>query len=75
MLTGDALPIASEIAAEVGLGGKISRLPTWRSWPATNDAAAAAELAEASDGFAEIYPEGKYTVVKEPAGRAATWSA
>jgi len=63
MLTGDALPIAQEIAKDVGLGGNVSRL-SYLEAEAKENAVKAAELAEKSDGFAEIYPEGKYTVVK-----------
>ena len=64
MLTGDALPIAREVARAVGLGGNVERLADLEKQAAV-DAQAAAQAAEASDGFAEIYPEGKYTVVKE----------
>src|SRR5665811_468063 len=32
--------------------------------PADKDAIVAAEIVEKSDGFAEIYPEGKYQIVK-----------
>ena len=64
MLTGDALPIAREVARAVGLGSNVERLADLEKQAAV-DAQAAAQAAEASDGFAEIYPEGKYTVVKE----------
>jgi len=63
MLTGDALSIAREIASAVGLGQNISRAADLAKL-ASLDAAKAAEIAEHSDGFAEIYPEDKYTVVK-----------
>ncbi|MBC7232275.1 MAG: plasma-membrane proton-efflux P-type ATPase [Chloroflexi bacterium] len=63
MLTGDALSIAREIAGAVGLGQNISRAADLAKL-ASLDAAKAAEIAEHSDGFAEIYPEDKYTVVK-----------
>jgi len=63
MLTGDALPIAREVAKEVGLGENVSRVAELEEL-AKENAAQAAEVAERSDGFAEIYPEGKYTVVK-----------
>lgn len=64
MLTGDALPVAQQVARAVGLSDNISRLADLQE-VASKDALQAARLAEASDGFAEIYPEGKYTVVKE----------
>ncbi len=63
MLTGDAVPIAREVAAQVGLGTTISRADELERL-AGSDLQAAATLAEASDGFAAIYPEGKYTVVR-----------
>jgi len=62
MLTGDALPVAREIARNVGLGNitKVSELKKLIQ----NNPAKAAELTEKSDGFAEIYPEDKYAIVK-----------
>ena len=63
MLTGDALPIAQQIARDVGLGDHVHRIADLEAQlkPVT---AHAAEIAEHSDGFAEIYPEGKYLVVQ-----------
>ncbi len=59
MLTGDALPVARQIAGELGLG-KIAAVP--------RDAASRAEKIEAvirdCDGLAEIFPEDKFQVVK-----------
>ncbi len=63
MLTGDALPIAREIASSVGLGRNVRRVADLEE-AAGQDALQAGQIAESSDGFAEIYPEGKYTVVK-----------
>jgi len=63
MLTGDALPVAQEVTEEMGLIGQVQRASDLERL-ATKDAAQAAETAERSAGFAEIYPEGKYTVVK-----------
>jgi H+-transporting ATPase len=62
MLTGDALPIATEIARQVGLQGPIVRAPELRS--ETADLSKVAEAAEKSEGFAEIYPDDKYIIVK-----------
>jgi len=61
MLTGDALPIAREVADQVGLGSKVTTI-----WTLRGDVKAGKHLesVEASDGFAEIYPEDKYLVVK-----------
>jgi H+-transporting ATPase len=63
MLTGDALPIAKEIAEDVGLRQEITRVSDLKEF-IKEDPLKAAEVAEKSDGFAEIYPEDKYTIVK-----------
>ena len=62
MLTGDALAVASEIARGVGL-------TNIRSMTDLNSASAQAGTKEAdlfadADGFAEVFPEDKYVVVK-----------
>jgi plasma-membrane proton-efflux P-type ATPase len=62
MLTGDALPVAREIARVLGLGD-IVRAPQLRALqqaPATR----AADLVKAAGGFAEVLPEDKFDVVK-----------
>ncbi len=53
MLTGDHLSIAKHVAALLHLGGNIV--------PAEN----AGGMAEQSDGFAQVFPEHKYEIVKE----------
>lgn len=58
MLTGDALPIAREIAQELGLGNKIESASDLK-----RSGGPALALMEESDGFAEIYPEDKYMIV------------
>ncbi len=63
MLTGDALPIAKEIAKDVGLGENVMRASNLEQLKKESPLEAA-EAAEKSSGFAEIYPEGKYTIVK-----------
>jgi H+-transporting ATPase len=63
MLTGDALPIAKEIAKDVGLGENIIRVSDLKE-SITENPIRAVEMAEESDGFAEVYPEDKYTIVK-----------
>lgn len=62
MLTGDALAVASEIAGGVGLTNiqRIADLKT-ASEKAGNDKT---DLFAGADGFAEIFPEDKYVVVK-----------
>jgi len=63
MLTGDSLPVAKEIAEEVGIGSNIVKVSDLKESLSQN-AIEATQLAENSGGFAEIYPEDKYTVVK-----------
>jgi H+-transporting ATPase len=63
MLTGDALPIAKEIAKDVGLGENVMKA-SYLEQLKKESPLEAAEAAEKSSGFAEIYPEGKYTIVK-----------
>ncbi len=62
MLTGDSQPIATQIAKEVGLGEKITRMADVEK--NVGNAVVAAEIVDEMDGFAEIYPEGKYRIVK-----------
>jgi H+-transporting ATPase len=63
MLTGDALPIAREIAKDVGLGENVISASDLKALIKENPIEAT-EAAEKTDGFAEIYPEDKYTIVK-----------
>ncbi len=60
MLTGDSLAIAREIAGQVGIGTNVIRLSDIANLSEDEQAKKAAE----SDGFAEIYPEDKYKIVK-----------
>jgi H+-transporting ATPase len=63
MITGDALPVARSVAAEVGLRGDI--MPGGDLRAATgHDGNGAAELAQRAGGFAGVYPEDKYSVVQ-----------
>jgi len=62
MLTGDALPVALEIGQGVGLPN-IRRVADLKAAGAVagNEAI---DLLAGADGFAEVYPEDKYTVVQ-----------
>jgi plasma-membrane proton-efflux P-type ATPase len=60
MLTGDALPVAQEIAHTVGLA-TVRRVVDLKASAGPMPAA----LAEGTDGFADVYPEDKYTVVEQ----------
>ena len=63
MLTGDALPIAKETARQVGLSDAIMTSTEFERALET-EPDKATEIAEQSDGFAEIYPQDKYSIVK-----------
>jgi H+-transporting ATPase len=63
MLTGDALPIATEIARDLGVGEGISRVSDLKDLLKA-DPAGALKRMEKSDGFAEVYPEDKYMIVR-----------
>ncbi len=63
MLTGDALPIAKEISNQIGLGDSLVRASDLKS-ETEKQPSKAIEIAEKSSGFAEIYPEDKYLIVK-----------
>ena len=60
MLTGDALPIAIEIAKAVDIGGAIIKASELKKTDEKN----IVELLEKSNGVAEVYPEDKYNIVK-----------
>jgi H+-transporting ATPase len=62
MLTGDALPVAREMARKVGLD-QILRMPDLSS-ALKGDPEAWARMALTSDGMAEVYPEDKHAIVK-----------
>lgn len=60
MLTGDSLAIAKEIAGQVGIGSRIIRMADLEGLEHKEQL----KLIEESDGFAEVYPEDKYNIVK-----------
>ncbi len=60
MLTGDSQAIAKEIAVQVGIGSHIFRMVDLEGL----DHQEQLKLIEESDGFAEVYPEDKYNIVK-----------
>lgn len=60
MLTGDSMAIAKEIALQAGIGGNIIRMADIKGL--TDDEQM--KVVEKCDGFAEIYPEDKYKIVK-----------
>ncbi|MCW4047675.1 MAG: plasma-membrane proton-efflux P-type ATPase [Candidatus Bathyarchaeota archaeon] len=62
MLTGDALPIARNIAQQIGLGDKIARMSKLEKMESQREILDS--TVEESDGIAEIYPEDKFTIVK-----------
>ncbi len=60
MLTGDSLAIAKEIAGQVGIGANIVRFSDIQNLSEDEQAMRVVSC----DGFAEIYPEDKYKIVK-----------
>jgi H+-transporting ATPase len=61
MLTGDALPIAKEIATQVGVGDDIVAASLLRQNKTGIDSHS---IIIAHNGFAEVLPEDKFTIVK-----------
>ncbi len=70
LVTGDQGPIAREIARQVGLGDDILAAGSLGSGTAANQDDAdpvdseLASTVEAADGFAEVFPEHKYRIVR-----------
>ncbi len=62
MLTGDSLPIAKNIAQQVGLGKNITTMSKIQE--AETKAAQIDSVIEDSNGIAQIYPEDKFSIVK-----------
>jgi len=60
MLTGDSIDIAKEISNQIGIGMNIIRMADIKDLSAKQQLKTVREC----DGFAEIYPEDKYTIVK-----------
>ena len=60
MLTGDSMAIAKEIALQAGIGGNIIRMADIGGLSEDEQL----KVVGGSDGFAEIYPEDKYKIVK-----------
>ena len=60
MLTGDAIPIAIEIAKAVDIGEAIIKAAELK----TTDKGNVVELLEKNNGVAEVYPKDKYDIVK-----------
>jgi H+-transporting ATPase len=60
MLTGDSLAIAREIAGQVGIGDRIRRAEELKGLSHAEQIA----LIDGSDGFAEVYPEDKFQIVR-----------
>jgi len=61
MLTGDALPIARNVARQMGMAGEIIKAPSSQE---PSQAKIPESLIENAAGLAEIYPEDKYSVVR-----------
>ena len=61
MLTGDALPIAMQIATQVGVGKDIVDAGVFHDRPKTHNIY---KMIIAHNGFAEVLPEDKFNIVK-----------
>ncbi len=68
LLTGDALPIGRETAKEAGIGANVITVSHLKEYFEQNPEKAE-EMAERCDGFAEIYPGDKYTIVRSLQGK------
>ena len=62
MLTGDSLPIAKNIAQQIGLGNNVTMMSKIQE--AETKAAPLGSVIENSNGIAQIYPEDKFSIVK-----------
>ena len=60
MLTGDSIDIAKEISAQIGIGSNIIRMSDIKDLNVDQQLKTVSEC----DGFAEIYPEDKFNIVK-----------
>ena len=60
MLTGDSIDIAKEISNQIGIGNNIIRMVDIKDLSSDKQLKIVSEC----DGFAEIYPEDKYKIVK-----------
>ncbi len=60
MMTGDNLAIAKQISQKLGLGTKIIKAEKMQDLKHDQ----LEDIAETSDGFAEVFPEHKFTIVK-----------
>jgi H+-transporting ATPase len=62
MVTGDQVAIGVQIARQIGLGERI--LPAAELTVSDGDVARQTELVEDADGFAQVFPEHKYRIVR-----------
>ena len=64
MVTGDNLSIAKQIATKLGLGSNILRADALPSGNSGLDHRESIKAVEGADGFAEVFPEHKFEIVK-----------
>ncbi len=64
MVTGDNLSIAKQIAAKLGLGNNILKADALPVDGDGKDRKTSIEAVEKADGFAEVFPEHKFDIVK-----------
>ena len=64
MITGDQVAIGVQVAREIGLGTRIRPAADLDDGTGPGQEERSAELVEASDGFAQVFPEHKYRIVQ-----------
>jgi len=69
MVTGDNLAIAREIAGKLGLGKNIQNTEQMLSEEQSSPSDDLAARTEAADGFAQVFPEHKFNIVKALQGK------
>jgi len=65
MVTGDNVAIAKQIAGKLGLGTNILNADTLSTKSSPDDAEAITDAIDAADGFAQVFPEHKFAIVKK----------
>jgi len=71
MVTGDNLAIAKEVSSQLGLGGNMRTVDEWLDKSQMNPASLpdSARGLETADGFAQVFPEHKFQIVKALQGK------
>jgi H+-transporting ATPase len=66
MVTGDSLEIAIEMSRQLGVGSKIYRASeVFKDTQSLSADSGLGKLVEEADGFAEVFPQHKYVIIRE----------